>query len=98
MGASRGVCRFCDEEKADNKRKRDNMKRWITGALALLTILQSVRADEGMWLMTDLGKIYPRMRAEGLKLKASAIYDEQTPALSDAVVAVDGGMGTGSMI
>lgn len=57
-----------------------------------------VGADEGMWLMNRLNEIYPLMRAEGLKLEAGELYNEQSPGLSDAVVAVDGGMGTGSMI
>lgn len=74
------------------------MKRWITSALVLMLAVLQATADEGMWLMTDLGKIYPRLKAEGLKLKPGAIYNETAPALSDAVVAVDGGMGSGSMI
>lgn len=38
------------------------------------------------------------MKSKGLKIKDKEIYNEQTSALADAVVAVDGGMGTGSMI
>lgn len=74
------------------------MKRiWALGAIVLLSI-GSVQADEGMWLVQRLGEVYSRMRAEGLKMKPQAIYDEQSAALADAVVAVDGGVGSGSMI
>lgn len=92
------VCRFRDKRTKKAKQNTMRMKRWIASALALLLAVPQLFADEGMWLMTDLGKIYPRMRAEGLKLKPAAIYNETLPALADAVVAVDGGMGTGSMI
>lgn len=51
-----------------------------------------------MWLINRLGEIYPQMKSKGLKIKDKEIYNEQTSALADAVVAVDGGMGTGSMI
>ncbi len=74
------------------------MKRiWALGAVLLLAV-GSASADEGMWLVQRLREIYPRMRAEGLKLSPQEIYDELSVALSDAVVAVDGGMGSGSMI
>lgn len=73
------------------------MKRWIV-LLALLLALRPAAADEGMWPVNDLGKIYPRMRAGGLKLRAGEIYNESSPALADAVVAVDGGTGSGCMV
>lgn len=56
------------------------------------------RADEGMWLVNMLQRIYPQMRAEGLRLKPGEIFNTERAALCDAVVAVDGGMGSGSMI
>lgn len=60
---------------------------------------QSAAADEGMWMIQRLGDgVYAQMKAKGLKLKSQEIYNENSPALADAVVAVDGGMGTGSMI
>ena len=65
---------------------------------AVVLCCGTVRADEGMWLVHMLRKIYPQMRAEGLKLKVDDIFSCEHPALCDAVVAVDGGMGTGSMI
>lgn len=74
------------------------MRKWITCLALAVLCLQPVSADEGMWLMHRLGDIYPRMQALGLKIKDKEIYNEQTSALADAVVAVDGGVGTGSMI
>lgn len=75
------------------------MRRWIICAAACVLLGQTAAADEGMWLIQQLGRgVYPQMRAEGLKLKPGEIYNESSPALSDAVVAVDGGMGSGSMI
>lgn len=65
---------------------------------ALLLAFRPAAADEGMWLVTRLGDIYPQMRAEGLRIKPDAIWNGTAPALADAVVAVDGGTGTGSMI
>lgn len=67
-------------------------------SLVLVLLMQTAAADEGMWMIQQLGGVYPKMKAEGLKLPLGAIYNEQAPALSDAVVSVDGGMGTGSMI
>lgn len=59
----------------------------------------SVSADEGMWLVHSFREtIYKQMKKTGLKLKPEEIYNESAPALSDAIVAVDGGQGTGSMI
>lgn len=61
--------------------------------------LQPAAADEGMWMIQQLDRdLLARMRAKGLRLGPQAIYDEERAALSDAVVAIDGGVGTGSMI
>jgi len=65
--------------------------------IALLTL--QLRADEGMWLMNRLeGELYKAMKSKGLKLKANEIYNPQSIALSDAIVAIDGGMCSGSII
>ena len=79
-------------------RTMKDMRKWIACLVLAVLCLQSASADEGMWLMHKLGDIYPRMRAQGLKIKDKEIYNEAADALADAVVAVDGGMGTGSMI
>ena len=74
------------------------MKKAIFYLLACVLLPVAASADEGMWLINRLGEIYPQMKSKGLKIKDKEIYNEQTSALADAVVAVDGGMGTGSMI
>ncbi|MEG0806920.1 MAG: S46 family peptidase [Alistipes sp.] len=74
------------------------MKKTIACVALLLVLWQGASADEGMWLIHRIASIYPQMRAEGLKLKDKEIFNEDSPALYDAVVAVDGGSGTGSMI
>lgn len=74
------------------------MKRRLTCLAVLLLALRPAAADEGMWLIDRLEMIWPQMRAEGLKLRPGEIYNESAAALADAVVAVDGGAGTGSMI
>ena len=74
------------------------MKRDVFCLLFALLGFGPVAADEGMWPIHRLEEVYPAMRAEGLKLRAEEIYDERTASLAAAVVAVDGGMGSGSMI
>lgn len=74
------------------------MKRWIVSLYAVLLLWQPAAADEGMWLVNALGDIYPQMRAKGLKIDLKELYNEDAAALSAAVVAVDGGAGSGSMI
>lgn len=73
-------------------------KRITAFAVLAVLLMQTAAADEGMWMVQQLGGVYPKMKAEGLKLPLEEIYNEASPALCDAVVAVDGGMGTGSMI
>lgn len=71
----------------------------IAAGLIMVALSQGVKADEGMWLMTQFQEtIYPKMKKMGLSLKPGEIYDEQKVTLSDAIVALDGGSCTGSMI
>src|SRR5574344_1149641 len=75
------------------------MIKRLTVCIAFVLAMQTSLADEGMWMIQTIGKsVYPAMRKEGLKLKAEEIFSEKSPALYDAVVAIDGGMGTGSII
>ncbi len=45
-----------------------------------------VKADEGMWLLSLIGKNYNEMKAKGLKLTPQDIYDINHSSLKDAVV------------
>lgn len=75
------------------------MKKAIFYLLACVLLPVAASADEGMWLVSTFRDvIYPQMKKEGLKLKPGEIYNEESPALCNAIVAVDGGMGTGSVI
>lgn len=59
----------------------------------------AVSADEGMWLVDGIDKgLHREMRRAGLRLAADEIYSGHGSSLSDAIVAVNGGMGSGSMI
>ena len=44
------------------------------------------KADEGMWLLSLIGKNYEDMKAKGLKLSAEDIYNINHASLKDAVV------------
>lgn len=78
------------------------MKQVLKSTLLLILFSLSAaiaRADEGMWMIhNQIGTVYKAMRAEGLKLRPEEIYNGAGSALSDAVVAMNGGMGTGSVI
>jgi hypothetical protein len=74
------------------------MKRiYVLMFAVLLPLLAS--ADEGMWLVNTFRQtIYKEMQNKGLKVKPDQFYNENAPALCDAIVAINGGMGSGSMI
>ncbi|MDY3978780.1 MAG: S46 family peptidase [Tidjanibacter sp.] len=73
--------------------------RNIILSLALAATTTVAVADEGMWLIhNQLPSIWKQMKSEGLKLRPEQIYNESAPALADAVVAINYGMGTGSVI
>ncbi len=48
----------------------------------------SVRADEGMWLLSLIGKNYEQMKAEGFQLTPEDIYSVNHSSLKDAVGAL----------
>lgn len=74
------------------------MKKAIFFLLACVLLPVAASADEAVLVSTFRDVIYPQMKKEGLKLKPGEIYNEESPALCNAIVAVDGGMGTGSVI
>ena len=64
----------------------------------LLTLVSSIRADEGMWMLGNLNKQTRRsMKELGLKLPAKKLYDPKKPSLKDAVVSF-GGFCTGVVV
>lgn len=59
----------------------------------------SASADEGMWLVHLMEQVnYRMMKERGVKLKPEEIYNETQPSIKDAIVAIDYGSCTGSMI
>lgn len=68
------------------------------GLLSCLALaLSPLRADEGMWLLQQLGQKYPEMKQRGLELAEYDIYNPNGSSLKDAVVIFDRGC-TGEVI
>jgi hypothetical protein len=65
--------------------------------LGSFLLLQSARADEGMWIPSLIGKNYEEMKRLGLKLSKEDLYSINHSSLKDAVVQFGGGC-TGEMI
>jgi hypothetical protein len=75
------------------------VKKLLTLLFVILLIATKTFADEGMWLVNLLDKqLYELMANKGLKLKPGEIYNVEGGALTDAIVAIDGGMCSGSII
>ena len=74
-------------------------KRFFLLALVVTLFLPKAHADEGMWLLNKIDKqLYELMKSKGLELKPGEIYNPESIALSDAIVAIDGGSCSGSII
>ncbi|MBS1780533.1 MAG: S46 family peptidase [Bacteroidetes bacterium] len=66
------------------------MKKLLLSFLAAVTFLQ-VKADEGMWIPSLIGKNYDEMVRMGLKLSKDDLYSINHSSLKDAVVQFGGG-------
>ena len=74
-------------------------KSLLTLFLSFFLFMPFAMADEGMWMVNLLNKqLFEQMKNKGLKLKANEIYNEQGGAISDAIIAIDGGSCSGSVI
>ena len=64
------------------------MKKFIlTLTMALLVLAPAAsRADEGMWLLSLIGKNYADMQKAGFKLTPEDIYSINQSCLKDAIV------------
>ena len=68
--------------------------RTLVLALAMTLVLpNAVRADEGMWLLSLIGKNYQDMQKAGFKLTPEDIYNINKSCLKDAIVGL-GNAGT----
>ncbi|MDR0582211.1 MAG: S46 family peptidase [Prevotellaceae bacterium] len=73
-------------------------KIYLLITLSVLVTAQSVRADEGMWILPLLEKLnYTAMQKQGLTLSAEDIYSINQSSLKDAVVIFGSGC-TGEII
>lgn len=71
----------------------------VMGVILLWMFPWLVRADEGMWLVHLMAQLnYEAMKAKGLQLTPEQLYSEDRPSVKDAIVALDGGSCSGSMI
>jgi len=74
------------------------MKKIFSLLIIIVLLSQSVlRADEGMWVLSLIGKNYAKMKELGLKLTAEDIYSINKASLKDAVVIFGGGC-TGEIV
>ncbi len=75
------------------------LKRTIALATFLMLGWNSVKADEGMWLLHLIKQLnYADMKAKGLKLTPEQIYSVNESSLKDAILTMNGGMCTGEVI
>ncbi len=64
--------------------------------MSIISILV-VKADEGMWLLSTLGKNVQSMKRAGLKLSSEEIYSANKSSLKDAIIIFGGGC-TGEIV
>ena len=63
------------------------MKKLLVFALAIIAMMGSVRADEGMWLPMFVGRLnYVDMQKMGLQLTPEELYSINNNSLKDAIV------------
>ena len=75
------------------------MTRFTTLGALFLLLLNTARADEGMWLLHMLQRINEAdMQKSGLRLSAQDIYDINNASLKDAIVRLNGGSCTAEVI
>lgn len=79
------------------------MIRKINGKILLLVLSFCISfqafADEGMWLLALLNEInYTKIQDKGIELNLEELYSIDQLSLKDAIVAIDGGSCTGSIV
>lgn len=63
----------------------------------VLSITNTVKADEGMWIPMLIGKNYEQMKKQGFKLTAKDLYNANGSSMKDAIVHF-GGFCTGEIV
>lgn len=74
------------------------MKKVLLSLCLIITLLPAVYADEGMWILSLIGKNYDQMKAQGFRLTAEDIYSVNKACLKDAIVALDHGNCTAEVV
>ncbi len=74
------------------------MKKLLTILISFVLIFSSARADEGMWLLSLIGKNYQQMKELGFKLTPEDIYSINHSSMKDAVAAMNHGMCTMELV
>ncbi len=74
------------------------MKRIFVLVFSVLLTISGLYADEGMWLLSLIGKNYQQMKALGFKLTPEDIYSINHSSMKDAVAAMNHGMCTMELI
>jgi hypothetical protein len=75
-----------------NFKKEAPMKKLTLSLVVLLFLTMSSMAQEGMWLLTQLGQL--DLNKKGLAIPAGNLYSKDKPALYSAILQVGGGTGS----
>lgn len=76
-----------------------NVKSKLLLIILSLSISIQANADEGMWLLSLLNEInYSKVQDKGMELSLEELYSIDQLSLKDAIVAIDGGSCTGSLV
>ena len=63
-------------------------KIFLTMMISILVAFSGI-AQEGMWLMTQIDDL--DLKSKGLQIETSDIYNNETPALYNAIIQLGGG-------
>jgi hypothetical protein len=74
------------------------VKTFLYAIIIVICSYFSSVADEGMWIPSNLEKIYADMQKIGLNLSINQMYDLNNPSIKDAIVMLDYGQCTAEII
>jgi hypothetical protein len=74
------------------------LKSFLFAIIFVILFTFSSLADEGMWIPSNLEKIYTDMQKIGLNLSINQMYDLKNPSIKDAIVMLDYGQCTAEIV
>ncbi|MBR4265446.1 MAG: S46 family peptidase [Bacteroidales bacterium] len=74
------------------------MKKFILILAAVLTFSSVTKADEGMWILSLIGKNYNEMKQLGFKLTPEDIYSVNHSCIKDAIISLNNGNCTAEFV